>query len=134
MRDKLGVVAERRRVVGKRGVVGEHGLVAECGVVAKLGVGVVVTELGVVVTERAPSGVASSPRLASSPERAVVVAERAPSGTASSLSGVASSPERGVVIIVAAIDDGATTKRCFVGVGSGSRGDSKREQVLPLGR
>ena len=126
MRDKLGVVAERRRVVGKRGVVGEHGLVAECGVVAKLGVGVVVTELGVVVNERAPSGVSSLPRLVSSPKRAVVVTERAPSG-------VVSSPERGVVVIVAAIDNRATTKRCFVGVGSGSRGDLKREQV-PLGR
>jgi hypothetical protein len=43
---------------------------------------------------------------------------------------VASLPEPGVVVIVATIDDGATTKRCFVGVGSGSRGDSKREQVV----
>ncbi len=77
------------------------------------GVSVVVVS-GVVVTERAPSGVASSPRLASSPERAVVVAECAPSITASLLSGVVSSPERGVVAIVAAIVDGATTKRCFV--------------------
>ena len=131
MRDELGVVAERRGVVGEHGIVVERGAVAERGVVAELDVGVVVTELGVVVTERAPSGVALSPRLASSPKRAVVVAERAPSGTALSLSGVALSPERGVVVIVAAIDDGATTKRCFVGVKSGSRGNSKWEHVSP---
>ena len=126
-----GVVAKRCGVVGKRGVVVERGAVAERGVVAELGVGVVVTELGVVVTERAPRGVTSSPRLASSPKRAVVIAERAPSGTWSLLSGVVSSPERGVVVIVAAIDDGATMKRCFVGVKSGSRGYSKWEQVSP---
>ncbi len=121
MRDELGVVAKRCGVVGKGGVVVEHGAVAERGVVAKLGVGVIVTKLGVVITERAPSSVALSPRLASSPERAVVVAERVPSGTALLLSGVVSSPERGVVVIVAAINDRATTKRCFVGVKSGSR-------------
>ena len=40
-------------------------------------------------------------------------------------------PKRGVVIIVAATDDGVTRKRCFVGVGCASRGDSKREQVPP---
>jgi hypothetical protein len=97
------------------------------------GVGVIVAKLGVVVTERAPSGMASLPRLALSPKRSVVVAERLPSGMASLRSGVVSSPERGVFVIVAAIDDGATTKQCFVGVGSGSRGDSKWEQV-PLGR
>ena len=127
MRDELGVVAKRRGVVSKRGVITERGVVAE------LGVGVIVTKLGVVVTKRAPSGVALSPRLASSPEGAVVVAERVPSGVALLPSGVALSPKRGVVVIVAAIDDRATTKQCFVGVGSGSRGDSKREQV-PLGR
>ena len=77
------------------------------------------------VTKRVPSGVASLPRLALSPERDFVVAEHAPSGVALLPSGVALSPEHGVVVIVAAIDDGATTKRCFVGVGSGSRGDSK---------
>ena len=134
MRDELGVVAKRRGVIGKRGVVAEHGVVAKRGVVAELGVGVVVTELGVIITERVPSGVASLPRLASSPEHATIVAERAPSGVALSPSGVALSPERGVVLVVAAIDDGATAKQCFVGVRSGSRGDSKREQVLPLGR
>ncbi len=104
MRDELGVVAERH------GIVGERGVIAKRGVVAEIGVGVVVTELGVVVTERAPSGVASSPRLVSSPEHAVVVAERAPIGMALLPSGVASSLERGVVVIVAATDDGATTK------------------------
>ncbi len=92
-----------------------------------------VSERGVVVTERAPSGMALSPRLASSPKRGVVVSEHAPSGVALSPSGVALLPERGIIVIVAAIDNEATTKRCFVGVGSGSRGDSKREQV-PLGR
>ena len=92
-----------------------------------------ISELGVVVTKRAPSGMALSPRLALSPERRVVVTEHAPSGVASLLSGVASLPEHGVVVIVAAIDDMATMKKCFVGVGSGSRGDSKRDQV-PLGR
>jgi hypothetical protein len=126
-----GVVAKRCGVVGKRGIVLEHGAVAKRGVVAELDVGVVVTELGVVVTEHAPSGVALLPRLASSPERAVVVAERAPSGTALLLSGVVSSPERGVVVIVAAINNRATTKRYFVGVKSGSRGYWKWEQVSP---
>ena len=92
-----------------------------------------VSELGVVVTKHAPSGMASSPRLALSPERAVVVAKLVLSGVASLPSSVAPLPERGIVIIVSAIDDGATTKRCFVGVRSGSRGDSKWEQV-PLGR
>ena len=77
-----------------------------------------VFKLGAIITERAPSGVALLPRLASSPERGVVVTEHAPSGSALSQSGVASSPKRGIVLIVAAIDDGVTTKRCFVGVGS----------------
>ena len=62
--------------------------------------------------------------MVSSLERGVVVAKRA-------LSSVASSPKRGIVVIVAAINDGATMKQCFVGVGSASRGDSKREQVPP---
>ena len=84
----------------------------------------------VVIAIIVSSGVALSPRLASSPEGAVVVAERVPSGVALLPSGVALSPKRGVVVIVAAIDDRATTKQCFVGVGSGSRGDSKREQVV----
>ena len=75
------------------------------------------------------------PRLASSPERAVVGAKRAPSGVAAerapsvvalSPSGVVSLPKHGIVVIV----DNETR---FVGVGFGSRGDSKREQV-PLGR
>jgi hypothetical protein len=92
-----------------------------------------VSELGVIITKHAPSGVASLPRLASSPEHGVVIAEHAPSGVALSPSSVALLPERGVIVIVAAIDDRATTKRYFVGVGSGSRGEWKREQVL-LGR
>ena len=74
-----------------------------------------------------------SPRLALSPERGVILAKHALSGVALSLSGAVSSPERGVVVIVTAIDDRATMKQCFMGVGSGSRGDLKREQV-PLGR
>ena len=41
-----------------------------------------VSKLGVVVTERALSGVALLPRLASSPKRGIVVAERVPSGVA----------------------------------------------------
>ena len=41
-----------------------------------------VSELGVVVTEHAPRGVALSRGLESSPEHAVVVTERAPSGVA----------------------------------------------------
>ncbi len=61
----------------------------------------------------------------------VVVAEGAPSGVVSSPSGVALLLECGDVVIDAAIDDGATTRRCFVGVGSASRGDLKREQVPP---
>jgi hypothetical protein len=85
-----------------------------------------VSKLGVIVTERVPSSVALSPRLASSPEHAIVVTKCAPSG-------VALSPERDVIIIVTAINNRVTTKQCFVGVGSGSRGDSKWEQV-PLGR
>ncbi len=60
-------------------------------------------------------------------------AKRAPSGVVLSPSSVALLPECGVLVIVAAIDDGATTKQCFVGVGSVGRGDSKREQVS-LGR
>jgi len=121
------VVSERRHGVS---------VVVVSGVVVserRHGVSVVVVS-GVVVTNRAPSGVASSPRSASSPERAVVVAKRAPSGTASLPSSVVSSPERGVVVIVAAIDEGATTKRCFVGVKSRSRGYSKWEQVVSPGR
>ena len=90
-----------------------------------------VSELGVVVIESASSGVALSPRLASSPKHGAVVAKHAPSGVALSPSAVVLSPERGIVVIVAAIDDGATMKQCFVGVGSASRGDSKREQVPP---
>ena len=88
-------------------------------------------KLGVVVTKCVPSGVALLPRLASSPEHGVVVAKRAPSGVASLLSRVASSPKRGVVVIVAVIDNGATTKQCFVGVRSASRLDLMREQVPP---
>ena len=90
-----------------------------------------VSELGVVVTERAASGVMLSPRLALSPKGAVVVAERAPSSVVLLPSGVVLLPKRGIVVIVAAINDGATTKRCFVGAGSASRGDSKSEQVRP---
>ena len=90
-----------------------------------------VSKLGVVVTERAPSGVALSPRLASSSKHSIAVAKPALSVLALLTRGVALSPERGVIVIVTAIDDGATTKQCFVGVGSASRGDSKREQVPP---
>ncbi len=126
------VVSERRHGVS---VVVVSGVVvterAPSGVASRWhGVSIVVVS-GVVVTERAPSSVASLPRLASSPERAVVVAKRALSGKALLLSGVVSSPERGVAVIVAAINDGATTKQCFVGVKSGSRGYSKWEQVSP---
>ncbi len=96
-----------------------------------------VSELGVVITEHAPSGVASSPRLALSPKHGVVVAEHALSGVASLLSirqAWASSTKPGVVVIVAAIDNGATTKQCFVciigrfcrrGLASGNRKDLK---------
>ena len=49
-------------------------------------------------------------------------------------SGMALSPKRDVVIIVAAIDDGVTTKQSLVGVGSASRGDLKREPVPPGGQ
>ena len=130
---KSNPVVDEHFVIADRGVIFAPDIV-ERGVIVvgerRHGISVVVVS-GVVVTERAPSGVASSPRLASSPERAVVVAERAPSGTASLLSGVVSSPERGVVVIVAAIDDGATMIQCFVGVKSGSRGYSKWEQVSP---
>ncbi len=113
----------------------------ERGVAAKLGVGVVVIELGVIVTKRAPSSVASLPRLASSPKRGVIVTERAPSGVVllpsgvvSLPSGVALLPKRGVAIIVAAINDGATTKQCFVGVGSASRlGVTQRGSKYLLG-
>ena len=63
----------------------------------------------------------------------LLLMERAPSGVGSPLSGMASSPKPGVIIIVAAINGRVTTKQCFVGFGSGSRGDLKREQV-PLGR
>jgi hypothetical protein len=94
-----------------------------------------VSKLGVVVPERAPNSVALLPRLVSSPERGSIVAKHVPSGVASSPRGMALLPERGVVIIVAAIDDndGATAKQCLVGVGSASRGDSnsKREQIPP---
>ena len=67
------------------------------------------SELGVIVTERAPSSVALLLRLALSPEHAVIGAERAPSGMAAesapsgvalSPSGVVLSPEHGVVVIV----------------------------------
>jgi hypothetical protein len=92
-----------------------------------------ISELSIVVTERALSCVASLPRLASSPERGVVLTERAPSGVALLLSGVTLLPKHGIVVIVAAIDRRVTTKRCFVGVGSASKGDSKREQS-PSGR
>jgi hypothetical protein len=67
-----------------------------------------VSELGVIVTPCALSGMASLPRLASSSERGVVVAERAPSGVVLSSSGVALLPKRGVVVIIAAINSGAT--------------------------
>jgi hypothetical protein len=69
--------------------------------------------------------------LASSPKRDIIVAEHALSSVASLPSGVALLPEHGVVVIVAAINNRATTKRCFVGVGSASRGHSKREQLCP---
>jgi hypothetical protein len=72
-----------------------------------------------------------SARLASLPEHGVAVAKHGPSGMALSTSGVASSLERCVVIIVAAINDGVTTKQHFVSVGSASKGDLKREQVPP---
>jgi len=131
--NKSNPVVDEHFVIADRGVVFARDVV-ERGVIVvserRHGVSVVVVS-GVVITKRAPSGVASSPRLASSPKRAVVVAKRAPNGTWSLLSGVVSSPERGVVVIVAAIDDGATMKRCFVGVKSGSRGYSKWEQVSP---
>ncbi len=126
MRDKLGVISKRCGIVAERGVVVTSVELSQSLVLLPS-----VFELGNVVTERAPSGVALLPRLASSPERGIIVAKRASSGVALLPSGVALLPKRGVVIIVAAIDNGATTKRCFVGVGSASRGVSKREQGPP---
>ena len=89
------------------------------------------SQLGVVVTKRALSGMVLLPRLVSLPKHGIVIAERVLSGVALLPSNVASSPERGVVVIIAAINNGGTTKRCFMGVGSVNRGDSKREQVPP---
>jgi hypothetical protein len=89
------------------------------------------SKLGVVVTEHAPSSVALFPKLALSPELGVTVAKRALSRVTLLPNLVVSSPEHGIVVIVAAIDDGVTTKRCLVGFGSASRSDSKREQVPP---
>ena len=131
MHDKLGVCAKRRGIVAGHGVdVTDRGVIAELGVVAEwCGV---VTKLGIVVTKRAPSGVASLPRMASSPECGVIAVKRAPSGVALLPSGVVLSPECVVVVIVAAINDRVAAKRCFVCVGSASRGDSKREQVPPV--
>ena len=74
-------------------------------------------ERGVVVTKRAPSGVATSPKLVSLPERSVIVTEGAPigvrflqGGRASLPSGVALSPKRSVIVMVAAINNSVTTK------------------------
>ena len=53
-----------------------------------------ISELGVVVTERVPSGVALSPRLASSPKRAVVGAR---GGQACAKFGVVVAERRGIV-------------------------------------
>ena len=47
-----------------------------------------ISELGVVVTKRAPSSVASSLRLALSPERGIVVAEHVPRGAAMEQRGI----------------------------------------------
>ncbi len=69
-----------------------------------------ISKLGVVVTECALSGVALLLRLMLSPERGIVVAEHAPSGVALLPSGVASLPERGVVVIIAAINNAVTPK------------------------
>ena len=66
-----------------------------------------VSKLGAVVTEHAPSGVASLPSLALSPECGIV-AERALSSVTLLPSSVVSLPEPGVDVIVAAIDNGAT--------------------------
>ena len=140
---ELGVVAEWRGIVAKIGVFAEHvvamlsndtakdGIVVKRSVVAELGV---VPEHGVVadvVTKRAPSSVALLPRLALSPEHGLVITEHALSGVAL-LPRLALFPKRGVIVIVAAINNGVTMKQCFVGVGSASRGDSKREQVPPV--
>ena len=43
----------------------------------------------------------------------LLLMERAPSGVALPLSGMASSPKPGVIIIVAAINGRVTTKQCF---------------------
>ena len=126
MRDELGVVAKRRGYVAKCGVV-----VTSVELPPSLVLLPSVSEFGVIVNECAPSGVASLLRLASSPEHGVVIAEHAPSGVVLPPSGMVLLPKRGVVFIIATIDDGATTKGCLVGVGSASRGDSKREQVPP---
>ena len=95
MRDKLGVVAKRRGVVAKRGIV-----VTNVELLPSMVLLPSVAELGVVVTKRAPSGVALLPRLALSPELGIVVAERAPSCMALLPSGVALSLEHGVIVIV----------------------------------
>ena len=122
LRDELGVVAERRGVNAERAVViKNHGVVTKLGVVAKQHG--VVAKHGVVITKHAPSGMASLPRLTFLPEHGVVVAKRALSGVALLPSGMASSTERDVAIIIAAIDGGVTTKQCFMGAGSTTRGD-----------
>ena len=126
---KLGVVANQCGAVAKigvvftkRGVITELGFVAKrCGVVAEIGVFAehVIAMLGNDATKR---GVVPAGDVV--PKRGVianVVTKHAPSGVAL-FSRLASLPERGVVIIVAAINDGVTTKRCFVGVGLASRG------------
>ena len=102
-----GVVA-KRGIVTEGGIIGKHGVIAERGIVTAHSVvteGGIVANRGVVITD-----VASLLRLASSLECGVVVAERALSGVALLPSGVASSPEHGVVVILAAIDNGVTTK------------------------
>ena len=103
----VGIIAEHGVVVSKHGIVANRrGIVAE---------------LGIDVTEHAPNGVATSPRIASLPEHSVVVAVAAvrasssvgssPNGVGLSPSGMASSPERGVVIIIVATISGSVTMK-----------------------
>ena len=68
-------------------------------------------KLGIVVTKHALSGVARFPRLVLLAERSIIVTERAPSVVRFLQGGMASSPERSIIIImVSAINDSVTTK------------------------
>ena len=93
---KCGVVAERvcmtSLVSSPRGVASSASVALPPSVesLPSLVLSPSVSKLGVIVTERAPSGVALLPRLASSPKCGVVVAKHAPRGAAMEQCGVVS--------------------------------------------